>query len=76
MKTKESRASKDHLKTWFQLVIMSQHHSIFQYYLPSNIYDEISFHVQEFIKIYFSNLDVNLLMVLLRKWMHSKFSYT
>ena len=76
MTIKESQINKDHFKIWFQLVIRPQHHSIFQHSLASNLYDQLTFHVQTFIKVYFSNLDMSLLMILLRKWMHWKFSYT
>ena len=76
MTIKENKTDKDHFKIWFQLVIRLQHHSPFQHSLALNLYDQLIFHVQAFIKIYFSNLDVSLLMILLRKWMHWKFSYT
>jgi len=75
MTINENQADKDHLKTWFQLVISSQHYSIIQHSFSSNL-DQINFHVQTYIKVYFSNLDMSLLMILLRKWMHWKFSYT
>jgi hypothetical protein len=73
---KESQANQDQFKIWFQLVIRPQHHSIFQHSLASNLYDQQIFHVQAFIKVYISNLNVILLMILLRKWMHWKFCYT
>ena len=76
MTINENQADKDHLKTWFQLVISSQHYSILQHSFSSNLYDQINFHVQTFMKVYFSNLDMSLLMILLHKWMQWKFSYT
>jgi len=76
MKVEENKKLKDHTQTWFQLVIRPQHHSIFQHYLALNIYDQLFFHVQAFTKVYFLNLDMCLLMILLHKWMHWKFSYT
>ena len=65
MTINESQTNKDHLKIWFQLVIRSQHYSILQHSFSSNLYDQINFHVQTFIKVYFSNLDMSLHMILL-----------
>lgn len=65
MTINENQTNKDHLKNWFQLVIRLQNDSIFQNYFSSNLYDQINFHVQKFIKVLFSNLDVSLLMILL-----------
>ena len=39
MTINESQANKDHLKTWFQLVIRSRHYSTFQHNFSSNLYD-------------------------------------
>ena len=72
----ESQANQDQFKIRFQLVIRPQHHSIFQHSFASNIYDQQIFHVKAFIKVFFSNLNVSLLMIFLWKWMHWKFCYT
>ena len=65
MIVEEDQKPKDHVQIWSQLVIRKQ-------FLTLNLYD----HVQEFTRVYFSNLDMSLLMILLCKWMHWKFSYT
>jgi len=76
MITKEIQGEKDHIKTWFQRVIRPPYHSIFRHFLASNLYEQLISHVQAFIKAYFSNLDMSLLIILLHKWVHWKFSYT
>jgi hypothetical protein len=72
----ESQEYKDYIETWFQIVIRPQYSSTLQHFLASSPQEQLASHIPILIKVYFSNLDMSLTKILLRKWMHWKYSYT
>jgi hypothetical protein len=76
MTTTGNQGNKDHIEVWFQSVTSLQHHSIFQQFLAPSLQKQLASHIPVFIKVHFSDLDMSLLEILLREWMHWKYSYT
>jgi hypothetical protein len=70
-----SQGNQDYIESWFKFVIGPQH-SILQQFLAS--YHQSSWFLISlvFIKVYFSNLNMSIFVILLCTWIHWKYSYT
>jgi len=75
MMIKNFLESKDYIEDWFQKVTTPKHSSIFQQILVPNRNVQLVSHIVMDIEVYFSNLDVNILEILIRKWLHWKYSH-
>jgi hypothetical protein len=66
----------DFIEHWFQTTTKLNHHSLlrqlFTYYHSSQLVP----HVRVLIKVYCSNLNVSIFIIMLRTWLHWKYSYT
>jgi hypothetical protein len=72
----ENQGEKDPIETWFQTVVMPQYHSILQHLLAPYQSMHLVPHIQVSIQVYFSNLNMSMFVIMLRTWLHWKFSYT
>jgi hypothetical protein len=73
---RESQGDRDYIEAWFQTIIKPQYPSILQHFLASSPQEQLASHVWATIEVYFSYLDMSLLVNLLRTWLHWKYSYT
>lgn len=67
----------DYIEHWFHITINSRHHSLLLLQLfVSNHLNLLVFHAFVHIKVYISNLSMNVYLYLLHTWLHWKYSYT
>lgn len=71
----ENQENEDYIEDWFQQVTRGQHSSILQQTLSPNPNVQLISHIFTNIQAYFSNLDMSILEILIRKWVHWKYSY-
>jgi hypothetical protein len=76
LSTRESQGNKDYIESWFQTVIRPQYSSILQHFLASSPQEQLVSHVRTTIEVYFSYLDMSILINMLCTWLHWKYSYT
>jgi hypothetical protein len=72
----ENQGDKYPIETWFQIVVQPQYHSILQHLLEPYQSMQLVPHIQVSIQVYFSKLNMSMFVILLRTWLHWKFSYT
>jgi hypothetical protein len=64
----------DYIEHWFQTTIrLKQHHSFLQQLFASYHLKQLVPHVLVFIKVYCSNLNVSIFVILLLTWLHWKY---
>jgi hypothetical protein len=66
----------DYIECWFQATVRLHHHSLLQQLFTSYYSKLLVHHVRVLIKVYYINLNVSIFMILLRTWLHWKYSYT
>ena len=66
---------QDYIEIWFQETIRPQQ-SLLQQFLASYHSKLMIYHVLVCFKADFSNLNVSIFLILLRTWLHWKYSYT
>jgi hypothetical protein len=66
----------DFIEHWFQTMTRLNHHSLLRQLFTSYHLNQLVPHVRVLIKVYCSNLNVSIFIILLRTWLHWKYSYT
>jgi hypothetical protein len=76
MTTKEeNQEGKYYIEAWFQEFIRP-HRSILQQLLAPSPSKSLVPHVLISLNVYFSNLNMNTIIIMLHTWLHWKYSYT
>ena len=65
----------DYIECWFQATVRLHHHPLLQQLFKSYCSKLLVHHVRVLIKVYYINLNVSIFMILLRTWLHWKYSY-
>ena len=63
------------IERWFQTIIRSHRSFILPYFFVSSYLQQLVSYTLVFFKVYFSNLSVNVFLILLRMWLHWKYVY-
>jgi len=66
----------DYIERWFQTTIRLHHHSLLQQLFTPCYSKRLVHHVRVLIKVFYINLNVSIFMIMLRTWLHWKYSYT
>ena len=66
----------DYIEHWFQKIITSRHCSLLPQPFVSHHLQQLVIHTSVYLKVYFSNLSMNVSVYLLSTWLHWKYSHT
>jgi hypothetical protein len=66
----------DYIELWFHTIIGLKHHFILQQFLAPSQSKQLVPHIPVSLKAYLSNLNMSIFVILLRTWIHWKYSYT
>lgn len=66
----ENQGHHEYIEFWFQTNFTPKHHTPFQQFFPLSQSKQLVLHVLVFPKLYFSNLNINTFVTLLRTWLH------
>jgi hypothetical protein len=72
----QNQENNDYIEEWFQAVIRPKNYFTLQHFLATNQTDQLVSHILASIKVHFLKSDMSLLEIMLRKWLHWKYSYT
>jgi hypothetical protein len=67
---KVNQEHHDFIECWFQTTISSNHHFLLQPFLTSYHLKQLVSHALVYIKAYFSNMTMNMFVILLHTWIH------
>jgi hypothetical protein len=67
---------KDYIEIWFQEAIRPQYYSLIQHLMMPKQVCCLVLHIQVITAVTFSYMDMSMLLILLRTWLHWKSSYT
>ena len=70
-----NQGCQDYIEIWFQTTIKTQQ-SLLQQFLTSHPSKLLVSHIMVCFKTHFSNRNVSIFLILLRTWLHWKYSYT
>jgi len=76
MKKGSRTQPKDYIEEWYQETITPQYLSILQEILAANRKVKSISHILKRKQVYFSNWDMRISKILIRKWLHWKHEYT
>jgi len=66
----ENQGDKDPIETWFHTIINPQYSLIIQHLLAPYQSMKLVFHVLISIQVYYSNVNMSMLVILLHTWIH------
>ena len=72
----ENQVYSDPVETWFKTIIRSHKSFVLSYLFISYHLHLLVSHTHEHFKVHFINMSVNMFMILLRRWLHWKHSFT